>query len=126
MAAVLYGGHFFCVLRSTIVPEDMSFVKIAGTAEVPPGTLIEVLHNDEPFALCNVGGQIRALSGICPHHGGPLGQGVLEGPMITCPWHCWQFDSATGTCIFGDDLAIETYEVRVENGEIFADLPENA
>jgi len=104
----------------------MAFTKIATIEELPPGALIEVIHNDEPFAVCNVGGQIRTLAGICPHNGGPLGQGTLEGPMITCPWHCWQFDSATGTCIFGDDLAIETYEVRVEGGDVFAELPEDA
>ena len=47
--------------------------------------------------------------------------------MITCPWHCWQFDSLTGTCITGEDeLAIETYEVRVEGQDVFAELPEVA
>jgi nitrite reductase (NADH) small subunit len=108
----------------------MAFTKIATLEELPPGTLIEVLYEGEPFAVCNVGGQIRVLSGVCPHNGGPLGQGALEGPMITCPWHCWQFDSATGTCISGDEvgdhLAVETYEVKVEDGDVFAELPEDA
>ena len=45
----------------------MAFTKIATLDELPPGTLIEVLYKDEPFAVCNVGGQIRALSGVCPH-----------------------------------------------------------
>ncbi len=104
----------------------MAFTKVATAAELPPGTLIEVIHNGEPFALCNVGGDIRALAGVCPHNGGPIGQGVLEGPIISCPWHSWEFDSRNGTCVFGDDVALETYEVRVEDGGVFADLPENA
>ena len=104
----------------------MAFTKLATLGELPPGALIEVIHDGAPYALCNVGGHIRALTGECPHNGGPLGQGTLDGPLITCPWHCWQFDSNTGTCIFGDDLAIDTYEVRVEGDDIFADLPENA
>jgi nitrite reductase (NADH) small subunit len=99
--------------------------KIASLAEVPPGTLIEVEHNGELYAICNVGGQVRALYGECPHQGGPLGQGALEGPMITCPWHCWQFDSATGICIQGDDIAIETYPVVVEGDDVLIDLSGN-
>lgn len=102
----------------------MAFTKIATLGELPPGTLIEVIHDGEPYAVCNVAGRIRALTGECPHHGGPLGQGTLEGPMITCPWHGWQFDSAQGTCIFGDDLAIATYEVRIEGDDVLADLPD--
>ena len=105
---------------------QMAFTKIATVGELPPGTLIEVFHDGEPYAVCNVAGRIRALTGECPHAGGPLGQGALEGPLITCPWHSWQFDSGTGTCLFGDDLAIVTYEVRVEGDDILADLPENA
>lgn len=97
--------------------------KVATLAEVPPGTLIEVEYGGELYAVCNVGGQIRALYGECPHQGGPLGQGALEGPMITCPWHCWQFDSATGICIMGDDIAIETYPVVVEGDDVLIDLP---
>jgi nitrite reductase/ring-hydroxylating ferredoxin subunit len=96
--------------------------KVATLAEVPPGTLIEVEHAGELYAICNVGGQIRALYGECPHQGGPLGQGALEGPMITCPWHCWQFDSATGICVMGDDIAIETYSVVVEGDDVLIDL----
>jgi nitrite reductase (NADH) small subunit len=98
------------------------FTKVATLDELPPGALIEVELDGEPYALCNVGGQIRALFGTCPHEGGPLGQGALEGPMITCPWHCWQFDTVTGICVFGDDLAIETYPVRVEGNDVLVEI----
>jgi nitrite reductase (NADH) small subunit len=104
----------------------MAFIKVASTSEVPPGEMIEILHEGDPYAVCNVAGNIRALYGTCPHEGGPLGQGALDGPMISCPWHCWQFDSATGVCIFGDELAIATYPVRVEDGDIYVDFSENA
>jgi nitrite reductase (NADH) small subunit len=104
----------------------MAFTRIATLAELPPGELIEVMHEGEAYAVCNVGGDIRALFGTCPHQGGPLGQGVLEGPMISCPWHCWQFDSATGVCISGDDIALATYPVKVEDGGVFVDFTENA
>ena len=104
-------------------PLEMAFVRVAAASEVPAGTLIEILHQGVPYALCNVAGVVRALSGVCPHHGGPLGQGALEGSMISCPWHCWQFDSATGACEFGAGLAIPVYVVRLAGDNILVDLP---
>ena len=102
---------------------EAPFVKVATTSELPPGALIEVQHAGENYALCNVDGQIRAIFGDCPHEGGPLGQGALEGPLVSCPWHCWQFDSLTGVCVQGDDVVLETYPVRVEGGDVLVQLP---
>ena len=102
----------------------MAFEKLALLSELPPGSLIEVVRGDELYALCNVAGEVRALSGICPHAGGPLGQGAMEGTLVTCPFHAWQFDSATGACDFNETIRVPTYPVRVENGDIFVDIPD--
>ncbi len=101
----------------------MAYTKLASLSELPQGALIEVVQGDNPYALCNVAGEIRAISGVCPHHGGPLGQGTLDGPIVTCPWHAYDFDSGTGACLFSDGLRIPTYPVRIEAGEILVDLP---
>lgn len=100
----------------------MAYRKLAALGELPPGALIEVVEGGDLYALCNVDGEIRALSGRCPHHGGPLGQGALEGSVVTCPWHAWPFDSKTGACAFNDAVRIPTYPVRVEAGQILVDL----
>jgi nitrite reductase/ring-hydroxylating ferredoxin subunit len=102
------------------------FTKVATLDEVPPGTLIEVEHEGELYAICNVAGQVRALYGECPHAGGPLGQGSLEGPVITCPWHSWEFESASGVCLYGADVALDTYPVKIEGNDILVQLPSNA
>lgn len=104
----------------------MAYRKLARIDELPEGSLLEVLDGDKAYALCNVAGQVRAMWGICPHHGGPLGQGAFDGGVVTCPWHAWEFDSANGECVFNRDLKIPTYPVRVEAGDILVDLPENA
>jgi nitrite reductase (NADH) small subunit len=101
----------------------MAYIKLASLNELPEGALIEVVQGDNPYALCNVAGEIRAISGVCPHHGGPLGQGTLDGSIVTCPWHAYEFDSDTGVCLFSDGLRIPTYPVRIEAGEILVDLP---
>ena len=51
-----------------------------------------VCRRGRVIALFNVDGTFYALDGVCPHQGGPLGQGTLEGCIVTCPWHGWQFD----------------------------------
>ena len=104
----------------------MAFKKVASLNEVPPGTLIEIIQDDNPYALCNVEGEFRALSGVCPHNGGPLGQGVLDGSTITCPWHAWEFDSATGACTFDDEVRVPVYKVRVEGDEILVNMEDLA
>lgn len=102
----------------------MAFQKLAVLADLPLGSLLEVVRGDDLYALCNVGGEVRALTGVCPHQGGPLGQGTMEGSLVTCPFHMWQFDSATGECEFNHALRIPTYPVRVEGGEILVDIPD--
>jgi nitrite reductase (NADH) small subunit len=102
------------------------YVKVVSLDELPPGELIEVELNKKLYAICNVAGEIRVIHGICPHHGGPLGQGALEGSLITCPWHAWQFDTATGVCPMNGELRVPTYPVRVEAGQILVDLPAHA
>jgi len=102
----------------------MSWTRIAAISEVPPGEVIETLHEGDPYAVCNVGGEVRVLSGVCPHAGGPLGNGAIDAGTITCPFHGWEFDSATGVCLTDDTVTVPTYPVRLEDGEILADLPE--
>jgi nitrite reductase (NADH) small subunit len=100
----------------------MAYKKLASLDELPEGALLEIAQGNDIYALCNVAGEVRAMSGVCPHHGGPLGQGVLEGFIVTCPWHAWQFDSSTGACLFNDDVRVATYPVRIEAGEILVDV----
>jgi len=102
----------------------MAYTKLASLDELPEGALLEIVQGSDVYALCNVSGEIRAISGACPHHGGPLGQGALEGSIVTCPWHAWQFDSGTGACVFNDEVRVPTYPVRIDAGEILVNLPE--
>jgi nitrite reductase/ring-hydroxylating ferredoxin subunit len=100
----------------------MPWTKLAALKDLPPGELIEVEHNSSLYALCNVDGDIRAVSGLCPHEGGPLGEGVLNGDFIGCPWHMWEFDSKTGACSFGEACAIPTFPVKIEGHNILVDI----
>ena len=104
----------------------MAWKKLATIGELPTDSVIEVEHDGELYAICNAGGAIRAMSGVCPHEGGPLGQGTVIQGLVVCPWHMWEFDSYSGACLVDDRMGIPIYRVKVEDSAVLVDLPENA
>jgi nitrite reductase/ring-hydroxylating ferredoxin subunit len=101
----------------------MPLVRVASLAQLPPGAVLQVEHGEDTFAICNAGGEIHALDGICPHAGGPVGQGALHGTTLVCPWHAWEYDCRTGACETSGDLRLAKFTVTVENGEVWIDVP---
>ena len=94
------------------------FVTVARADELPPGTVRAVRAGDEEIALAHVNGRFCAVQGRCLHLQGPLGDGRLEGSVLTCPWHGWQYDVRTGLNEFDHAIQLETYEVRVQDGDV--------
>src|SRR5574341_118364 len=85
---------------------------------LPPGQCTEVVVAGRPVALYNVEGRIYATSNTCLHRGGPLGQGMLSGHEVMCPWHAWSWDVRTGENTANPSLKVARYEVRVEAGVV--------
>ena len=97
------------------------FVKIACVADLPEGTGRSVEANGRRIALFNIAGAIHAMDGVCPHRGGPLGEGILKGSVVTCPWHFWQFDVVTGEAPGLPEACLEKYGVKIEGPDIFVE-----
>ncbi len=98
------------------------WIEIAKVADCPPGAALEVVAGDRMVALFNVDGTFHALDGVCPHQGGPLGQGVLEGCIVTCPWHGWQFDVRNGQSQLSPSIVQPQIPVRVDGDVVLAQL----
>lgn len=94
------------------------FVKLAALAELPEGSAKEVEHGGRIYAIFNVAGVISAIDGICPHQGGPLAEGELNGTCVSCPWHGWEFDVQNGNSTLNGKLKQPVYEVKVEGDDI--------
>ena len=67
-------------------------VKIANADELSPGTGMVVETNEKSLAVFNVDGTFYVIDNTCVHRGGPLGEGDLEGEVVTCPWHNWEYN----------------------------------
>jgi nitrite reductase/ring-hydroxylating ferredoxin subunit len=100
----------------------MGFVRAGKIGEVPPGTIREFQVAGKAVAVANVGGQFHALNNTCMHRGGPLADGPLEGNVVTCPWHGWEYDVTTGKVAQHSSVGVESYPVEVRGDEIFVDL----
>ena len=98
------------------------FVRALAASEVAPGQCVEVSVAGKPVALYNVGGTFYATSNTCIHRGGPLGQGLLEGHAVMCPWHAWTWDVRSGENTANPELKIPTYPVKVEDGQVLVQV----
>src|SRR5215470_7597335 len=68
-------------------------------------------------------GQFGAVSNVCNHVGGPLGNGRLDGDYITCPWHGWKFHCRSGSGEPGfEEDRVPAFPVKVENGRVLVNV----
>jgi len=87
----------------------------------PP--LRQIKIGDLAIALSYRDGTFGAISGVCNHVGGPLGDGTLsDDGFVVCPWHSWQFDRRSGQARPGIPAAVPRHEVKVDGGDLFVNL----
>jgi nitrite reductase/ring-hydroxylating ferredoxin subunit len=100
----------------------MAFARAGKTAEVAQGTIREFQVDGKAIAVAHVGGAFYAINNTCLHQGGPLGQGPLEGNIVTCPWHGWEYDVTTGKLKQNATIGVSCYRVEVRGDDIFVDV----
>ncbi|HSH59465.1 MAG TPA: Rieske 2Fe-2S domain-containing protein, partial [Acidimicrobiales bacterium] len=103
--------------EAAVPPSDPTgpFVEVARVADVPPGTATTVEIEQQTLALVNVDGTFCAIQNECPHAGGSLGEGKMNGSSLTCPLHDATFDVRTGAALSGPtDEPARSYAVEVE------------
>ena len=99
------------------------FTEIKGVALPEPGHAAEIVVGEIVMALANVDGTYHAITGVCPHAGGPLGDGTVEGMVLWCPFHSWNFHLETGIASVGGKKLVEIYELHAEGQQLFVKLP---
>jgi nitrite reductase (NADH) small subunit len=99
------------------------FIRAIAVSDLAPGQCTEANVGGTPVAIYNVDGTFYATSNTCLHRGGPLGQGMLDGAAVMCPWHAWSWDVRTGDNVANAELKIPTYEVKVEDGHVLVKVP---
>jgi 3-phenylpropionate/trans-cinnamate dioxygenase ferredoxin component len=98
-------------------------IKIAVTSDLPSGQATAFEVEGQRLAVFNVGGIYYAIEDTCPHAGGPLSEGSVEGCKVTCPWHGADFDLKTGAVLGPPAFeGVKTFKVVVEGDDIKVEL----
>jgi methionine sulfoxide reductase heme-binding subunit len=78
--------------------------------------------NDHDILLYIHRGEVKALSNVCRHFGGPVGYHKAKDGVFTCLWHNWRFSSEDGSCLSHPGLPLRQYPVKISEGKIYVDL----
>lgn len=114
-----------------------SFVPVGAVGDFPEGVMKEIKTGDREVLIVRSGGKFYAAGARCPHMGGRLAQGKLEGTVVTCPLHGSQFDlsdghvvrwlkgsgafSAIGKAMKGP-RGLTVYNVKVEDDKVLVEI----
>lgn len=95
------------------------FVRIAAAADIAPGASRGFTVGAYEVAVFNVCGTYYAIENSCPHQGGPLADGWLEGALVTCPWHGWCFDVRSGKMTLGEFARVARFDLQLRGEDLY-------
>jgi nitrite reductase/ring-hydroxylating ferredoxin subunit/DMSO/TMAO reductase YedYZ heme-binding membrane subunit len=100
------------------VDENDRWIDVGAVEEIPDNRAKVVCLDSERVAVFRYGDRVSAVTNVCAHQRGPLGEGKIVDGCITCPWHGWEYRPEDGCSPPPFDERIATYRVRVENGRV--------
>ena len=100
-----------------------TFTKLTAESELPPiDEAKEFPCGAKTICVANVNGTYSAMDNVCLHRGGPLGQGMIEGNKVVCPWHGWAWDTKTGAAVQDPSRKVAVYPLKIESGEVLIEI----
>jgi sulfoxide reductase heme-binding subunit YedZ len=122
--AVVLGLHFTAARkeikadRQIQTASDNNFMDACAVADIPDNRARIVCLSGERVAIFKYEGKISAVSNVCQHQNGPLGEGKIVSGCITCPWHGYQYLPETGSSPPPFVEKVPTFNVQVKNGRV--------
>lgn len=132
-AALVAGLHLYTGLREMARDTDHArggdisgWVEVCPASEIPQNkAVIVVLAGSERVAVFRYGNKISAVSNVCRHQAGPLGEGCIQDGLVTCPWHGFQYRPEDGVAPAPFSERIATYNVKLVGGVVFVHASAN-
>ncbi|HBY62214.1 MAG TPA: (2Fe-2S)-binding protein [Solibacterales bacterium] len=100
---------------------DRTFVEVCDVHSIPENRAKLICAGGERIAVFRYQGKISALSNLCAHQNGPLGEGRIVDGCVTCPWHGYQYLPDSGTSPPPFTEKVPTYRTRVSGGKVYVD-----
>jgi nitrite reductase (NADH) small subunit len=99
-------------------------VRVARATDIPDGERKIVSIGTLSIGVFHHRSQWYALRNSCLHRGGPVCTGTLDGDVLICPWHGFQYDVTTGKFLSDPNAQLDTYPVFIEDGEVVLQVPD--
>jgi nitrite reductase (NADH) small subunit len=99
-----------------------NWVPAGRTEDIGEGEGRVVAAGGVEIALFRIDGAFHAIENACAHQGGPLGEGMLDGTTVTCPWHFWSYDVRSGRNTTSAEIGVKKFPVEVRGEEIYVDI----
>ena len=123
--AVVVGLHIAASVRERRidnlkhVADGEGFVRVCTVTGIPNNRARVISLGGERIAIFRYDGKISALSNVCVHQNGPLGEGKIIDGCVTCPWHGYQYLPETGVSPPPFHEKVATFPTRVIDGNVF-------
>jgi methionine sulfoxide reductase heme-binding subunit len=120
VAGLQLGTSFFASGPNVRAATDSEWLRVAAVYDIPENRACVVEpEGAERIAVFRYDGKVAAVSNVCRHQGGPLGEGHVIDGCITCPWHGYQYRPEDGCSPAPFTERIATYQTRIEQGVVF-------
>src|SRR5579885_656849 len=125
--ATVLGLHLAAALRErridqkVLLPAQEGFVDACALESIPEKRAAVVSVRGERIAIFKFEGKICALSNVCRHQNGPLGEGKIIDGCVTCPWHGYQYLPETGASPPPFTEKVSAFRTRISGGRVWVD-----
>ena len=124
----LFGLHSVAGLRDRTRSTDeersedsSGWIDACAVAEIPDGRARTITAGGERIAIFRDGDKLSALSGVCQHQNGPLGEGRIVDGLVVCPWHGYQYRPSCGCSPEPFHERVPTFRIRVAGERVLLD-----
>jgi nitrite reductase/ring-hydroxylating ferredoxin subunit len=97
------------------------FVEVCGIADIPDTRARVVCLSNERIAVFRYGDAVSAISNVCQHQNGPLGEGRIVRGCVVCPWHGYEYAPDSGASPPPFTEKVSTYAVQIRKGRVLVD-----
>ncbi|NOY28115.1 MAG: Rieske 2Fe-2S domain-containing protein [Oligoflexia bacterium] len=123
-AASRGAGHSVEDLKTAFenLPEDPDadgYIAVAPCSILAEGERSTFKYGRVPIAVFRIDGKLYVIDDECVHENGPLGEGELDGFVVTCPYHNWRYDVRNGDCLTDTNRALSCFSVKEADGYIW-------
>jgi len=123
---IVVGLHVFTALRKStfyiLAKSSGAWIEVGAVTDIPNNRALIVEPKDgERIAVFRYDGKVSAVSNVCRHQGGPLGEGRIIDGCITCPWHGFQYRPEDGCSPEPFTEKIKTYHTKIKAGLVYVD-----